>query len=162
MTTACTYCQKVYVVEILPENDVHDLTETVITESTCTKNGEGIKTCTRCEHSEAISYEKAEHSFVYLGLSQATCHKDGYETWSCTVCHYSPKIKVQERREHEWVWASNRRYQYCRYCGDHKYSSTSLLPTGNKPSVPELPVINLYDPVPDPLDDIQSPWPPCP
>ena len=162
VTTVCTYCQAVYVVEILPENDVHDFVETVITESTCTQNGEGIKTCTRCEHSEAISYEKAEHSFVYLGLSQATCHKDGYETWSCTVCHYSPKIKVQERREHEWVWASNRRYQYCRYCGDHKYSSTSLLPTGNKPSVPELPVINLYDPVPDPLDDIQSPWPPCP
>ena len=115
VTTACTYCQAVYVVEILPENDVHDLVETVITESTCTENGEGIKTCTRCEYSESVTYDRAEHSFMNLNTITPTCRREGYEVKSCTVCHYTPMTKISDRVPCEWVEAYDRTRIYCKW-----------------------------------------------
>ncbi len=86
VTTACTYCQAVYVVEILPCNDVHDLQETVTKESTCTEKGEGIKTCSRCEYTEAVEYELKEHSYRTVRTWQPGCHFDGEIVQVCTVC----------------------------------------------------------------------------
>ena len=116
VTTACTYCQAAYVVEILEPNDVHDFVETVITESTCTKNGEGIKTCTRCNHTEAVTYELAEHSFIDLSSIQATCSREGYSVESCTVCHYTVFTKTSDIVPCKYVEGSNGAYTYCIYC----------------------------------------------
>lgn len=141
VTTACTYCQKVYVVEILPENDVHELVETVITESTCTQNGEGIKTCTRCEYSETVSYELKKHKWKNID-------------WGEYSCIYCAKLMYTDEYFEEHFVSGN--HNSSNNSGNRSESS---FVTGNKPSFPETPVISLYDPVPDPLKDIQSPWP---
>lgn len=141
VTTVCTYCQAVYVVEILPENDVHDFVETVITESTCTQNGEGIKTCTRCEYSETVSYELKEHKWKNID-------------WGEYSCIYCAKLMYTDEYFEEHFVSGN--HNSSNNSGNRSESS---FVTGNKPSFPETPVISLYDPVPDPLKDIQSPWP---
>lgn len=148
VTTTCTYCAAVYVVEILPENGVHDLTETVITESTCTKNGEGVKTCTRCDHSETVSYELAEHKFVDLVTFTPTCMQEGYKVKSCTVCHYTPRTKFSDTVEHHWVEASDGSRIYCKWCHSIKSWADWVLndprETGNGNQSGAFPVIRIW------------------
>ena len=124
VTTACTYCQAVYVVEILPENDVHELVETVITESTCTENGEGIKTCTRCGHSEAVSYELKKHKWKNVDVGEY-------------FCIYCAKIMVTDE------YFAERIIGPCDYSSNKSSGTSSVVNgvTGKKPSVPELPVV---------------------
>ena len=93
ITTTCTYCQLVYVVEILPVNDDHDLQETVVKEPTCTEKGEGTKTCTRCDYAESVSYEIKEHNYKKTDIwGAATCINRGFEDWECTDCGHIHRI----------------------------------------------------------------------
>lgn len=156
VTTACTYCQTVYVVEILPENDVHDFVETVITESTCTKNGEGIKTCTRCDHSETLSYELQEHNFKYYRSDSPTCLFEGTDFYVCTECDAVDMVKIPRRTEHKWREIGVGKY-YCIYCAEFKFteeyyeahfgSNNSYSPfdavNSSKPTLPEIPLPNI-------------------
>ncbi len=114
VSTACTYCAAVYVVEILPQNGVHDLTETVITESTCTKNGEGIKTCTRCDYSETVSYELKEHNYKRYLCMEATCSATGHNSWICMDCSYV-KVETLPKDPNNHGFSINK--VYCDRCG---------------------------------------------
>lgn len=113
VTTACTYCQATYVVEILPENEVHDLAETIIKESTCSQNGEGVKNCTRCDHSETVSYDLKEHNYKRYLCIEPTCKSNGHNSWICMDCSYvKVEILPREPNNHRAVnWKG-----YCTYC----------------------------------------------
>lgn len=150
VTTTCTYCAAVYVVEILPENGVHDLTETVITQSTCTQNGEGIKTCTRCDHSETVIYELKEHNFKYYRSDPASCSYTGEKIYVCTECNAVDTEKIPKNGEHAWM--DNMYSYHCILCGASKAknsnnsnnsSNRSWLDDvfSSNPSMPELPVV---------------------
>lgn len=146
-SATCSYCQAVYVVEILETNDAHDFQETVLKESTCTKNGEGIKTCIRCNHSESVSYELKEHNFKYYRSDSATCSYMGEEIYVCTDCNAVDIKKIPINGEHEW--SGGLVGSYCRYCGKYKSTNSNRSSDyslfdgvgGDKPSVPELPVV---------------------
>ena len=167
VTTTCTYCQAVYVVEILPENDVHDFVETVITESTCTKNGEGIKKCNRCDYSETVSYDMKEHNYKkYLSIAPA-CTTTGHNSWLCTDCGY---IEVETLPKDPNNHQFNMSETYCDRCGvylggvriflpdeddyvNHSSSRSDNDPfndySGNINTNPKVPVINIDDPFGD-------------
>ena len=146
-SATCSYCQAVYVVEILETNDAHDFQETVLKESTCTKNGEGIKTCIRCNHSESVSYELKEHNYKCNLSISANCSNMGEEIYVCTDCNAVDVKKTPINGEHGWLPGVFG--YYCTYCGEQKSTNSnsssdySLLDgvVGDKPSVPELPVV---------------------
>jgi hypothetical protein len=60
----CSVCDKVFVSEILPPDDSHDLVERLVKEATCSTVGEGIRECTRCDYSETCTYDdRPSHDF---------------------------------------------------------------------------------------------------
>ena len=76
----CSVCDKVFVSEILPPNDTHDLVERVVRESTCTTEGEGIRECTRCDYSESCTYERTGHQLYQVTEGRNVLVK-------CKVCN---------------------------------------------------------------------------
>lgn len=146
VTTACTYCQAVYVVEILPCNDVHELQETVIKEPTCTEKGEGIKKCTRCDYSEAVTYKAAGHNYVLTHTQEGRCGSKGYAYWHCTECieWYTEDVGSGD---HLWKYFGNGKVR-CEYCGWIRSENSGSLYeySGNSSGIPQFPVINIDDP----------------
>ena len=115
VSTVCAYCQTVFVTEILETNDVHDLTETVVQEATCTKDGEGLIACSRCDYSESCAYEKLGHKLKTRITKKPTCSRFGYSKTSCTECGYY-YITQLDIVDCEWVYWGNGK-QKCIYCG---------------------------------------------
>ena len=110
----CIYCHTEFLAEVLPVNGVHDLTETVLTEATCTAPGEGVLSCTRCDHSESCTYEQLEHNYVCYASSESTCSWGGYKAMGCTECKDEYWIQLPTK-EHSWV--TRGKYKVCSKCG---------------------------------------------
>ena len=145
VTTACTYCQLVYVVETLPTNDDHDLQETIVKESTCTEKGEGIKKCTRCDYSESVSYEAAGHHYRLTNTTGGGCWIEGFEYWRCENC-IDFYMKSTGTRGHLWKYYSYNKKQ-CEYCGMIAAENPqNNYFTGTGSQKPSFPVINIDDP----------------
>ena len=59
----------------------------VIEESTCSKNGKGEKTCTKCEKVEEVKLDLADHVVIVVDGVSATCTKTGLTNGTkCSVC----------------------------------------------------------------------------
>ena len=101
----CTVCKAVFVTEVLPMNDVHDLKETVVQEATCTAAGEGVKACTRCSYEESITYEQLTHDFHSYDLIEASCTQEGIRRKQCIRCSYYEDEGIP-MYEHNWVSAA--------------------------------------------------------
>lgn len=144
VTTTCTYCQASYVVEILPANDVHDLQETVIKESTCTEKGEGIKKCTRCDYTEEVSYEATGHHYRMTHTTEGSCWHEGYEYWCCEDC-IEFYTKSLGRSDHVWEYYGSDKKR-CKKCGTIASEKPISFVTGTSPQMPSFPVINIDDP----------------
>lgn len=138
----CGVCQAVFVTKIIPVNGVHDLQETVIKAATCTANGEGLKTCTRCDYQEQVIYEKTGHSFGspfdYIG---ASCRASGIRRTYCTECHYYVDEEIP-RYDHRWVTATGGTYVYCSGCGMPKSGGSSGQQSNNQQNT--WPVITIW------------------
>ncbi len=111
VTTACTYCQAVYVVEILPENDVHHLKETILKKPTCSQTGEGVISCTMCNYSEQVVYDLLKHNFKKGITEPGTCQHLGLIFWHCVDCGCTHK-EYTDYGDHR-VMANGQ----CLYCG---------------------------------------------
>lgn len=109
-TTACTVCGAVYVVGVLPENDVHNWEETVIRKATCTDAGEGVKTCTWCNASEKVTYALLEHNFRKGITDPGSCIHRGFTSWWCVDCGYD-HIEYTQYGTHCGSYR-------CLYCGE--------------------------------------------
>ena len=64
----------------------HNDTLTVITPSTCVKQGVGRLTCKVCGDSATVSLPLAEHEYSISSTKTATCTKPGEITYTCVVC----------------------------------------------------------------------------
>lgn len=120
-SATCAVCKEVFVVEQLATNDVHDMKEMVLLQPTCTATGEGVNTCTRCSHSESISYEIIDHSYRVISETQATCTSAGTCQKVCTACGY----EVQEtlpQLGHYWVRDGYK--DHCQRCGMSIFNET--------------------------------------
>ena len=154
-STKCTYCQAEYVVNILPTNQEHDLVETVLQAATCTAPGQGELSCTRCDHTESCVYEPLGHHFELHHVHSPTCLGQEME-YRCTECSLIRIEYGPEKGDHHWIdWGMGKYCSLCHKPGSNEnnkgnYEGFSLLDSciGDKPSVPELPVISIYDPCP--------------
>lgn len=141
VTTECTYCQLIYVVEILPANDDHDLQETVVKAPSCTEKGEGVKNCTRCDYSESVSYDATGHHYRLTNTQKGRCGHEGYEYWRCEDC-IDFYTKSLGRGDHLWKSYGYNKKE-CEYCGWIVSESSGSLygnsfNTGTSPHVPPI------------------------
>ena len=110
MSVECTVCHAVQVVQTVAPNQDHDLHETVVKEATCIKPGEGIRTCSRCDHTENCTYEPRGHDFFAM-----SCISNGRQVQKCAVCG-AVYLKFDNLIDtHNWV--SSDGMVYCAYCG---------------------------------------------
>lgn len=78
-----------------PCADGHDWDDeniVTVTESTCTVEGEGIRTCKRCGKTETVTLQKKPHdlkpSMADLAKNKAaTCTQDGFNCGTCRTCN---------------------------------------------------------------------------
>jgi hypothetical protein len=110
MSAQCTLCHGVYVVEILAPNQNRDLHETVVKEATCVKPGEGILTCSRCDHTETLTYEPHGHDFF-----ARTCISNGRQLQQCATCG-ALYVKFDNLIDSH-TWVSSDGMVYCSSCG---------------------------------------------
>lgn len=133
----CTYCQETFVTQVIPTNDVHDLTETVLREATCAKEGKGEITCSRCDYAESCSYEKLEHNYVKKSDHWVTCEWYGIRTMKCTECGKTYDIELKPRG-HDWEWHNGQ--IECERCG---MRGSGIFPYGEPEDLSDPRVIQL-------------------
>ncbi len=156
-SATCTVCHGVYVAEVLETNDMHDMRETVLLAATCAAPGEGVRKCTRCEHSEVCTYGQLEHNFKTGIIIHGTCIAEGKTQQICTECGTKTWIKTPKLTTHKWLILSSLGEKRCDICGAveeyqgaqrvWRTSDTSLWDySGNKIKEPEdlLPVIRIW------------------
>ena len=81
--TACERCGLVGVSQTEVPALGHDLDEWIVSkEATCTENGEEIRKCSRCDHTETRSVDATGHSYTAI-VSAPTCAEQGYTTNTC-------------------------------------------------------------------------------
>ena len=132
----CTYCQETFVTQVIPTNDVHDLTETVLREATCAKEGEGKITCSRCDYTESCTYEKLEHNLKTRVTKKPTCSRYGQKKTYCTECGYFYYTQMDIVPCEMKYWKDGK--LKCKNCG---WVTTKYEPSSPDPGVPELPSI---------------------
>lgn len=110
MSVECTVCHAVHVVQTVAPNQDHDLHETVVTEATCVKPGEGILTCSRCDHTENCTYEPRGHDFVPM-----SCISNGRQVQKCATCG-AVYLKFDNLIDSH-TWVSSDGMVYCSSCG---------------------------------------------
>lgn len=148
----CVDCAQTFVMQVLPVNGVHDMEETVLRAVTCTEDGEGAKTCTRCGYSESISYEATGHKYG-MGIFEITdCEEDSIIRYECSTCGHE-KQTVQPAKGHSWSpsWQGTK---WCIRCHktktDDSYSSGYSLLDGvsggstNKYQPGYIPTIQIW------------------
>ena len=119
LSATCASCGAVYVAQVLETNDVHDLKETVLQAATCSAEGQGLLTCTRCDHTEECTYEKLAHNY-YNGMTfYGTCAISGYQQRICANCSAEQWVETGTTDDHSWVQMSNGQVR-CMRCGDFK------------------------------------------
>ncbi len=118
MSAECTLCHTVQVVETIAPNQDHDLHETVVTEATCVKPGEGILACSRCDYEEHCTYEPHGHNFFPM-----SCISNGRQVQKCATCG-AVYLKFDNLIDtHNWV--SSDGMVYCSSCGTVAFRSES-------------------------------------
>ena len=143
--SSCTVCQTVFVVQILETNDVHDIKQTVTKEATCTSEGTAVNRCTRCDHREEAELPKLKHSYKVISETEHKfCDMEAERILRCSVCGHEKK-EIEPAGEHTW-YVDTVGNRICLKCGDSQRAPTpdySLLDsvTGNKPTMPQMPVI---------------------
>lgn len=122
-SAVCTVCGEKYKLELPVNADSHSFEETVVRESTCTVEGEGIKTCKLCDHTESVTYDLAEHTFVQGIYNSGFCDQRGDVAWYCVVCSYT---YIEELGYGPHQWSRGR----CLACGanDPTYSGYLFAP----------------------------------
>lgn len=95
MSTTCTVCSAAFEEDLPLDSQVHDMKETVIRAATCTAAGEGVRTCTRCDHSESCTYSQHSHNFVDYGLLLKTCYAHKRQQ-ICTHCNLVQIVELDD------------------------------------------------------------------
>lgn len=150
-TATCTLCQAVFVTEILPVNDVHDLKTTSLREATCTQEGEQTSACARCGKTQTVTLEKLSHNYAKESESEGNCRFSGMIRYRCTLCHDIKLVSTPKNPDgHHWAkdLGSTNNAFYCIYCYSRRAISTAnndssvTSPIGKPaPSQPQLPTI---------------------
>ena len=118
MSSVCTVCNVTFEQELSKDANAHHFEEKVIRASTCSSQGEGLRTCTRCNHQESCTYPLRAHNYVDYGLLYRTCYVHERQQ-ICTECEWIRKVKLNDYG-HNFV---NGR---CTSCGQKE-------PSGNEP-----------------------------
>ena len=123
----CTVCGQAQILVEIPTNNTHLLVNTVIKKATCNDPGEGINTCSLCQHSETCHYELTPHNYSRKKtLVNATCTKNGTMQLICTHCGHTTKETITSSG-HQWTGVSCTKAAICSVCNtigqksDHKY-----------------------------------------
>lgn len=119
----CTACGQVFVVELLPTNELHDLTETEVRPATCTQEGEGLLSCSRCDHTESCTYEQLKHSWKNGTTHPATCATKGSQQQICTECGAERWLDIPKNDDHSWEYMGFYWPEQCGRCGKTKPTS---------------------------------------
>ena len=87
-TYTCTMCGDSYIGDYVDPVE-HNFGEWyVVTEATCTENGEERRDCTNCDHYESRTIEPVAHTYESV-VTPPTYDAQGYTTHTCTVCGHS-------------------------------------------------------------------------
>lgn len=115
------------------EEHVHSYIYVVVTEPTCTEEGERLVLCRECGYSFTEVIPANGHEFVSV-RTEPTCTEEGRITYSCTVCGYSYTetiAAVGHQYDAEVVSATCTEDGYIRYvcsvCGDSYTESIAAL-----------------------------------
>lgn len=128
VSATCTQCGVVFVTEILETNDVHDLKEEVLQAATCSAEGQGLLSCTRCDYTENRTYEKLAHNYHNGITTPACCIYEGTQQQICAACGAERWLSTGLG---EHVWSENPLGVYCIFCSACK-SATAPYTTGEK------------------------------
>ena len=110
--TRCILCDCLCATLTLAATQEHTLVEEVLRESTCARNGEGIRKCQFCDYSETLGYPKPEHRYKEIGWSYGTCSDTGTITMICLDCDRLHRVFLP-RDPNVHVWGE---VIFCRYC----------------------------------------------
>ena len=138
----CSCCDAIFMTQLIPRDDTHDLQEHVLTAPTCVYPGEGAYICTRCGLRQECTYEALGHTFAELGRSEGTCLYPGNIRMECTVCKYTYTIETPVKG-HDWQEIGNG-YKQCRVCGWRTKPQSLLTPTHRDTYSTELPKIQIW------------------
>lgn len=115
LASCCTVCGQLFAVERLMPNGVHDLQEAAVQPATCSEEGYGILSCSRCSYREKCVYEKVPHDFVGGHISWGFCESSGLQTFHCTQCD-ATYMKRHSPRGHNFVTSAGGKRR-CEQCG---------------------------------------------
>lgn len=148
-TATCIYCSGTMVTEVIPTNDVHDLHESVLREPTCSLEGEGVYTCSRCDYQQSITYAKTAHRYYETRRDEPDCTFVTYVYYACKDCD---AITFSEQKSVGHVWEPyGYGYKVCKYCGWRKKEESTwplagTLADPNFPPMPSVPSVNIDNP----------------
>lgn len=122
----CTVCGKIYVARRLLKAQIHDYQLTVHTEATCTAEGAGTKTCTRCARTEKVTLALKDHNYKLCLQIEGTCIEAGMKEWVCTVCSKSKVVSTGYGSHSYQIDSFGKRC--CRYCASFEPGSWPIWP----------------------------------
>lgn len=112
----------------------------VVTEATCTQEGEEWRRCSRCNKEETRPIPKKAHVAGKVETTkERTCTQDGIETTYCRVCNNVMGTKTLTKLGHDYkrqesfdcaptcTMVGKENTKVCKNCGDEKYDSIPAL-----------------------------------
>lgn len=97
----CTLCFQTRGVQFLPQLG-HEWSEwSVVSEATCSEEGQEQRTCGRCSQVETAALEKLTHSYS-VWVQAPTCGRDGYTLHTCTECGHKKKTDPVQKLGHQY------------------------------------------------------------
>ena len=119
-SVSCIHCGAVQLQSIPKDANAHDMAQTSLVESTCSKAGVKISTCAHCDHREKVELPKTKHTYTKKVLIKAYCRETGITEYTCTECGYSYTKKTYSN-DHWWSYY-NANTVICFYCGKRSSS----------------------------------------
>ncbi|MCR5823605.1 MAG: hypothetical protein K6G60_04145 [Lachnospiraceae bacterium] len=116
----------------------HDYIHEITSEATCTSDGYGKYTCSRCGASYGESIPRKGHSYKYVETVGTGCTENKKEIYECSECgHKDRREKADSYTGHDYLWEviveptctnmGKGRYT-CSLCGDSYTEDIDVIP----------------------------------
>jgi hypothetical protein len=107
----------------------------ILSNSTCSTNGEKLYTCTECDATNVEKQALLEHTWQLIEEVPSTCKEPGYTKYKCTDCNM-PRQDALEILEHSWDEGVVTIEAACETSGEMLYTCTGCAITKTESTEP--------------------------